>query len=91
MHFVGVQGNQILLLNKDNQVETGQLQRAEFHEMIYTERTPPRQDNPLTLVDQDRENYLDVLQAQGLIGKEGDPDPHQKSQLQREPDRVNAR
>ena len=74
MHFVGVQGNQILLLNKDNQVETGQLQRAEFHEMIYTERTPPRQDNPLTLVDQDRENYLDVLQAQGLIGKEGDPD-----------------
>ena len=67
-NFVGVKGNQVLLYHlDDNTVKGGTLQRCEFHEGIYTERTPPTQSNPMTLLKQDYDNYVETLKAQGII------------------------
>lgn len=76
-YFAGTQGNQVLLVQVKSGacvLHTGQRQRCEFHEGIYTERTPPRQSNPLTLLQQDYDNYVEVLRNQGLLEGEDAPD-----------------
>ena len=76
-YFAGVQGNQVLLVKVTKGacvMHTGQRQRCEFHEGIYTERTPPKQSNPLTLLQQDYDNYVEVLRNQGMLEGEGEPD-----------------
>ena len=63
--FVWMLGNMVLLRNKENGViYQGNRQKCSFYEGIYTTRQPPKQENPLALIEDERDEYLEVLKSQ---------------------------
>ena len=67
-YFGGMSGNMVLLVHQDTfVVYQGNAQKCHFYEGIFTERTPPKQSNPLGLLQDHVDNYVDALKAQGLV------------------------
>ena len=51
-YFGGMSGNMVLLVHqKTFVVHQGNAQKCHFYEGIFTERTPPKQSNPLGLLE----------------------------------------
>ena len=67
-YFGGMSGNMVLLVHQDSfVVYQGNAQKCHFYEGIFTERVPPKQSNPLGLLQEHVDNYVATLEAQGLV------------------------
>ena len=75
-YFGGMSGNMVLLVHQDTfVVYQGNAQKCHFYEGIFTERVPPKQSNPLGLLQEHVDNYVTTLKAQGLVkSTDGDSD-----------------
>ena len=68
-YFGGMSGNMVLLVHQETfVVYQGNAQKCHFYEGIFTERVPPKQSNPLGLLEEHVDNYVEALKAQGLVG-----------------------
>ena len=66
--FAGVIGNLVLLRDgKTGKLFQGNRQKCHFFEGIFAMRQPPKQQNPIALVKEERQEYIDSLKAHGLI------------------------
>ena len=66
--FAGAIGIMVILrCPKTGKLLQGNRQKCHFYEGIFTLRQPPKQLNPIALIKEEREEYIDSLRAHGLI------------------------
>ena len=70
--FAGVIGNVVLMRDPETgKIYQGNRQKCHFYEGIFAMRNPPKQLNPLALIEDERNEYVKTLQTHGLMPKDG--------------------
>ena len=79
--FAGVEGNMVLMRDgKSGKIYQGNRQKCHFYEGIFTMRNPPKQMNPLALMEAERKEYMQSLRAHGLVTSDTSKDGKSESE-----------
>lgn len=66
--FAGIIGNMVIMRDgKTGKLFQGNRQKCHFYEGIFAMRNPPKQLNPLALLEEERDEYIASLRRHGLV------------------------